>query len=543
MTSHEFVAGSRRVRRTSAERVGVALVFAALLCPLSAVLARALGSGVGVAFGLGAAAFLGLVPLFMRWLPTQLDGSLRRRPWICGLWVALGLVAVVQHARVAIYIVEPEGGHGGLVEDAFYTAHSCLSAYYTAALVSRGEAPNLYAAAHYEKPKQGSPLGAFKQDDYFYPPPFLLLPRALLAISDDFVRVRAAWFFLESLVVLVALWFAARRAGAAPTAALLGVPLVFASMPMLATLQVGNFQAMALALSVLALVAFGDRRDALGGGLLAFAAVSKIFPSILIVYLVARRRWAAVAWSVVFAGVYVVLTLWLFGPGPFAAFLDYMLPRLSSGEAFAMLEQPAAIALNHSITGVVLKLRLLGVASVSVAQAASAAWVYTLALVPIAFFAGRQLFRHSAGRRELLLGLVLLHLGALRSPFTPDPYAAIAPLWLVVLLLIMESNERRRAWVLTSLGGAYLALQVVLPGFIAFAWPIGHVLAIAALPQVVEWIIVLIAIRVSLRARRADAAEVTAEGQPPETWNIRMGRFSTSNFHATATDSRSSYES
>jgi alpha-1,2-mannosyltransferase len=293
-------------------------------------------------------------------------------------------------------------------------------------LVSRGPAPNLYAQAHYEKPKQGSPLGVFDQDDYFYPPPFLLLPRALLAISDDFVRVRAAWFFLESLVVFAALWFAARRSGAASTAALLGAPLVFASVPMLATLQVGNFQAMALALSVLALVAVLQRRDALGGALLAFAAVSKIFPGILIIYLLARRRWAAVAWCAAFAGVYVALALWVLGPQPFSAFLDYMLPRLSSGEAFGMLEQPAAIALNHSIAGMVLKLRLLNVAHTSVAQAASAAWIYTIVLVPIAFFAGRRLMRDSAGRDELLLGLALLHLGALRSPFTPDPYATIA---------------------------------------------------------------------------------------------------------------------
>jgi hypothetical protein len=499
-------------RTASIERVVVTVVFAALLCPLAAALARALGSGVGAAFGLGAAAFLGLLPLLWRWLPIRPGGTMRR-PLRCASWALLGLLAVVLHTRVAIYIVEPEGGHAGIVRDGFYTPHSCLSAYYTAAVVSRGPAPNLYEPKHYEKPKQGSPLGAFDQDDYFYPPPFLLLPRALLAISDDFVRVRAGWFFLESLAVLAALWFAARRSGAAPVAALLGVPLVFASVPMQATLQAGNFQAMALALSVLALVAVRDRRDALGGALLAFATLSKIFPGILLIYLLARRRWAAVAWTAAFAGVYTALALWVLGPRPFVAFLEYMLPRLSSGEAFAMLEQPAAIALNHSIAGMVLKLRLLGAATVSVAHASSAAWVYTLALVPVAFLLGRRLVRDSGGR-ELLLGFALLHLGALRSPFTPDPYAAIAPLWLAVLLLASELSGRRRPGVLIALGAAYLALQVVLPGFLFLSWPSGRLLAVAALPQCVEWIIVLTTIRVSLWARRR-AEPVNLETEDP----------------------------
>lgn len=522
MTTHETTPGSSArtrsiaqragVRTASPERVGVALVLAALLCPLAAALARALGSGVGAALGVGAAAFLGLVPLLVRSLPKQLDGSIRRRPIRCGSWAVLGLLAVVLHARVAIYIVDPEGGHAGIVQDAFYTPHSCLSAYYTAAVVSRGPAPNLYDAKHYDKPKQGSPLGAFDQDDYFYPPPFLLLPRALLALSDDFTRVRAGWFFLESLVVLAAAWFAARRSGATLTAALLGVPLVFGSVPMQATLQVGNYQAMALALSVLALVAVQQRREALGGALLAFAALSKIFPGILIVYLLARRRWAAALWSAAFAGVYLALAVMVLGSRPFLAFLEYMLPRLSSGEAFGMLEKPAAIALNHSIAGMVLKLRLLGVAGVSVAQASSAAWVYTLALVATAFIAGRRLVR-DAGGRELLLGLALLHLGALRSPFTPDPYAAIAPLWLAVLLLASELADRRRPRVIIGLGAAYLALQVLLPGFLAFVWPIERVLAVAAIPQVVEWIIVITTIGVSLRARLGEPAYRSEEGR------------------------------
>lgn len=529
MTTHAFLtgaeAGARRgwkvfaLRNMSLERASVALVFATLLCPLAAALARALGLRAAVAFGVGAATFLALLPWLVRALPAQLDGWLRRRPWSFGLWLVLAAAAMVLHGRVAVYIVEPEAGHVGLVQDAFYTPHSCLSAYYTAALVSRTDAPNLYDAAHYKKPKQGSPIGVFNQDDYFYPPPFLLLPRALLAMSGDFVRVRAAWFVMESLAVLAALAWLARRSGRASTAVWLSIPLVFGSVPVLATLQAGNFQVMALAIALLALLAVAARQNAVGGALLAMATVSKIFPGILIVYLIGRRRWSAVIWSAAFAGVYVALGIGVLGPRPFSAFLTDMLPRLSSGRAFSMLEQPAAIALNHSVTGVLLKLRLLGLASVSLAQAASATWIYTLVLVPLALLAGRWV--RDDGPRALLLGFALLHLAALRSPFTPDPYATIVPLWLAVWGFALESSARRRAPVLGALAAAAVALQLMLPGFLAFTWPIERVLAVAALPQLVAWVVVITTVRASLaperpaaEAGRSAAAERELSGSP-----------------------------
>lgn len=495
------------VRRVAVERLGVAVVYAALSWAPPAALARGLGSSASVAFATGGLVAVALLVLLVRGLPRELDGLVRRQPWAGALWAVLMLAGVIMHARAAVYIVDPGAGHAGIVADPFYTPHSCLSAYYTAARVSTGNDPNLYAQRHYVKPKHGSPLGSFNQDDYFYPPPFLLLPRAILAMTEDYGRVRALWFVIESLILLAALWIMRAMAGLSWRATVLGVPLVYTSLPVLATLQAGNFQVVAIALAMLALAASRARQDALAGALLAFTTLSKIFPGILLVYLLARRRWATLTWTAVFAGVYLALGVGILGREPFVAFAQDMVPRLASGEAFSMLLKPAAIALNHSITGMVLKLRLLGLPEVSLAAAAKATWIYTAALVPLVYLAARRV--RDVGRAELLFGLAVLHLGALRSPFTPDPYAAILPIWLCVVLFMLGASERlRMGGGAAALAVAYLALNVLLPGALAFTWPIGSVLAIAALPQLSELVIVAVALRVSVLWRPREAAAV-----------------------------------
>jgi hypothetical protein len=70
-------------------------------------------------------------------------------------------------------------------------------------------------------------------------------------------------------------------------------PLVLFSMHTLSGLQKGNIQLTVIALSMLAMVCFERRRWAAGGALLAFTTVSKLFPGLLVLYLLARRQWRA----------------------------------------------------------------------------------------------------------------------------------------------------------------------------------------------------------------------------------------------------------
>ena len=81
--------------------------------------------------------------------------------------------------------------------------------------------------------------------------------------------------------VLVARWIGGpegRRAG-------LLSPLAFVAVGTFSGLQFGNAQIAMIALSVIAMMAFEERRPALGGAMLAFAVVSKLSPGLLLLVL------------------------------------------------------------------------------------------------------------------------------------------------------------------------------------------------------------------------------------------------------------------
>ena len=83
---------------------------------------------------------------------------------------------------------------------------------------------------------------------------------------------------------------------------------------------------------------FERRRHASGGAILAYAIVSKLFPGVLLLYLVLRRDWRAVSWTAAWSVALAAVTLADVGAAPFAAFLEH-LPGLLSGEAFPCVPQ------------------------------------------------------------------------------------------------------------------------------------------------------------------------------------------------------------
>jgi len=325
-------------------------------------------------------------------------------------------------------------------------------------VLTRQGVSNVYDPVYYE-----GRLDAFKLDEYLYPPPFLLLTRGMLAVSESFTRLRAAWFVLEGALTLagflvLAKWIGSREGR---IAALL-TPALWLATPTLLTLQTGNFQVAAFALAILGMVAFERGRSAAGGALLGFAIAAKIFPGILVLYLLVRRQWKAVAWTAVFGALWSAAALLVLGKAPFVAFLTFGLPRIDSGEATAWLANPdlgVFAALNHSVSGVVWKLADLGVPGMGWTAWRWVTRVQTLVLLVLTVIAARHAEREDrAGRARVWLAL--LSLMALRSPFVPDHTALLGPLWLLALLV---PEALGRAWRVTALAAVGLGFALVQP--------------------------------------------------------------------------------
>jgi hypothetical protein len=493
------------------ERRAVALGAAGLLCGpvwagLRGVHVPALAAWIISAAALGAAAWL-LAPR----LPATLDGVARRRPLLVAFIALFWCAGAANLIRISPFMVDPTRTSGVLRPgDRFYEHHNCFSAYVRASELARDRVPNLYEQIHYFGDRENDPrdhIGPLNVDLYEYPPPFLLPVRLALAASSDFFALRAVWFMLESALVAwaliaLAMWIGGRDGLAVGVLA----PTVFASMTSVGTLAVGNFQIAAYALAVLAMIAFDRERDVLGGALLAFAAVSKLFPGLLVIVLLARRRWRAAgltaAWGIAFGAI----ALGLFGAAPFRAFLGYQLPRMADGTAFPFLERfPPATALNHSIFGIVIKLKVLAhVPGMTTRLAGWVAWVYTAAIGAFAFLRARRPQTDRLG--EALFWLVLLQLAALRSPFTPNLYALFMPVWIMTLLAVRAARGTRILFAVLWLGFGATILFFTADNRISF----GKLEIVSTLDQLAAFAVVAIAMRRPMarvvQAERAAAA-------------------------------------
>src|SRR5678815_4230730 len=150
-----------------------------------------------------------------RWVPESVSGGFRRRPVLAVLWTVAALLALVQVGRLAAFTADPDRVWGSAVPDPAAANHACISAYFVAAELSRRDVVNLYDERYYPAfagdaarllaPESIHGLAKWIDDPYEYPPPFLLFPRAALLASDDFPALRAGWFVLQALaLVLVA---------------------------------------------------------------------------------------------------------------------------------------------------------------------------------------------------------------------------------------------------------------------------------------------------------------------------------------------------
>lgn len=458
-------AGSASAITWAALAVAAVVVLLQLVLPRRKLaLSLALGSLVAVAARVaGSLGLPGLLTLIcvdvataflVQWLlpqlPTSLDGLGKRHRLLTGLYVVLALAAVVSMARVSVFIGDPTRVDQQVVPgEKFLETHSCLTAYVHAAKLSQQRVDNLYAeqwwhGAHGLPPLPAgveNPYRPFLLDYYAYPPPFLLIMAPLAPLAGDFPAQRALWFGINGLLLAVGLWIVARWVdGPGSHRVLLLAPVFLGSLPVLGTLQIGNFQIAVVMLSILAMVAFHQDRNVIGGALLAFAILSKISPGIFGVYLLAQRRFRSAAWTAGFGVFFLLLSLLLHGVSPIQSFLTYTLTRISSGEAFSFLaEGQFNVLTNMSLFGFPFKLQLLGVAvSDPWTVARRLGRIYSVVLVLLAFFAA---YRQGDRRTQALTWMSLLVLSALQSPFAPG-YVIIGLLWAITLLAVEVQSAR-----------------------------------------------------------------------------------------------------
>jgi hypothetical protein len=478
-------------RGASWSRLPALVVGAAIAAPCLAVSLTALGAPA-VAAHTTAAIFVvvGAAFAYAR-APKELAALEKGAHVLFILWLLLAAGAVYRISSLALFIDDVSRTEHAYqrqfrqlddpeLTKPFYLRHNCSTCYLVAAHLAGSGTENLYDKKYYRSAEVKTPVhdvigDTFNVDQYQYPPPFLLGPYLALLTGLDFFQIRALWFaFSVILFVLgsgaITVWVCGWRFHAL----WLIWPVMLSTPTVLATLQMGNAHAFMILIATLAMVSFEKRWNLLGGGLLAYATLSKFFPGILVVYLLLRRKWRAFAWTVAWTVLLCAATLLAFGTAPFEAFLGHQLPGLASGDAFSFaFTIPAAMLANSSVMGIPYKLQALGVSSPwdPKVVARILTWVYTLVVLAVVVFAVR---RHGAtgldGRdgettaeaklSMTRLWMALIVLAQLRSPFLPGVYGNTALLLLLALLLPLNGARPMRL-ILIAVG--VLAFAVVLP--------------------------------------------------------------------------------
>ena len=401
------------------------------------------------------------------------------------LWLACSLFGGYRMARLSPYMYDAADKTYAFVPKIrdlddpdltkpFLDRHNCFTCYAIAAHLATEGVENLYDRERYRDAEIQTEIHetigeVLTIDTYQYPPPFLILPRLLQAMTSDFFHMRTLWFGVN-LVLLAAtfLAFVAWLSDWSFRAYWFVWPALLTASTMVGTLVIGNAHLFIILISLLALVAFEKRRHMLGGALLGFGVVSKLFPGVLVLYRVARRRWRAVFWTCGASAIYVIATFVMFGAKPFTAFDNYQAPRLASGEAFSFaFERLRPTMNNSSVLGIVYKFARLGLYSIESAGgiAKIVTWAFSGLLVVVAVWVG---LRHGRGSPRAGLDtetsssemtrmwsarvwIALLVLAQLRSPFLPWGYGNVAVIWLVVMMLPPPGSYHLSAWLVVPL--------------------------------------------------------------------------------------------
>jgi alpha-1,2-mannosyltransferase len=458
-----------RVERRAVAITCLALAGSCAGAALATVIARALGAAplppaiAGTALGIAACCALGRRRLAAR-LPPELDGRLAHRRLLAAIWIATAVLAVANTARLGLSVADPAQTWAAAFPPVPESArHQCFAAYVRAGELAAAGRADLWQPGDYARPDPRAPsptairgLADYLIDPYEYPPPFAVLPRAAVAATDDYLLLRAAWFGISAVgfwlaFVAVAAWIGG-RAGAT---ALLLAPVLALSFPVTFNLQWGQAHLIVVAAAMGGMLQLARGRRVAGAALLAFATATKIFPGLLLVHLAVRRRWRDLAATLAALAALVGLAALVLGVAPLVAFATEQVPRMSSGEAFAHIEdQPD----NHSLYGLAFKLAVLGVAGAGRELAAALAWIWSGVAVLLAALGSRG---RPEPARDAVLWLGIICLATLRSPYAPM-YSAVGTLW---LLAVAAGVVRPRRWLTAAIAVCWIVLQGFPPRF------------------------------------------------------------------------------
>jgi len=385
--------------------------------------------------------------------------------------VVVALLAAVWLSATASFEFNAENTRFVAHVDGFGIKHNCLTGYTIAAYLASAGTDNIYNPSHYLNTTTPTPIhnsvqSTFTIDTYHYPPPFLILPEFLLVAFGDFFAMRAVWFIMTVTCFICAITVLAWWCGAFRSKPqLLLFPILLCAPTVHVVLQIGNAHLLIIALSILGMIAIEEDRFILGGGLLGFAVAAKLWPAVLVVYLLLQKRWKPALSCAVAVVVYALVAFVFFGPKPYSAFLTYEIPRISNGESFSFMSSlPRAIISNMSIFGIPQKLHALGLLSTkSVLIPPVLSWIFTVLVVVIVIAVGllRQEETSSNDSNKLIsaqLWLALLTLVQLRSPFLPWPYGVITTLSLLFLLSVSA-----RGWKLGLIIIGWIILSINVP--------------------------------------------------------------------------------
>lgn len=409
---------------------------------------KALGMHLSIAIPLAVlTSSLGVFLLSKR-LPSELIGIRKRKSWLSYIWLLIALVCILQTTRLSIFMIDPtQTQHSLFPGDKWLIEHCCLTAYNESVkFVSEGEEniykQELYFGAEFRNNKESRrKIDGFNVDAYHYPPPFLLLPiMARTIVGENFLNLRMLWFAISVLSLMTAIGFMIYRLEPEARMRMIGMtPLIWCSLPVLTGLQMSNVQIIIIAISIIAMLMFAVTRP-IGGVLLAMSSVGKIFPGILAVYLLANKKFKEVIWVAGFVIVLSMITIIVLGTNPFQSFIEYELPKLSSGEAFAVpFSRAFAVARNMAPFGVPLKLAELGVPGMTLEVCRIVSSIHLLMVLILAIWSGRQQPRSNT---EMISGwIALISLGSLVSPFAPANYVLVS-----LVLLVCLSRQLFRPW-------------------------------------------------------------------------------------------------
>ncbi len=368
-----------------------------------------------------------------------------RRTQRIAIFAVLAIVLAVRLGQVIVYSTQIQWGYD-------------FSAYWAAA----GNVLN--GTPIYSAEQLAGTYSPQQQYLYLYPPFFAVAMTPFAALFDDYRVANWAWAAIGAVLVVVAVRLVDRGEGITRGRdGWLLVGAAFAFPPIVGELVMGNVHLLLLALlagSWLAVRRPDPSRSAaiVAGVFIGIATLIKIFPVVLILWLLLRRRWTSAVAAVAAMAVLVVATLPVIGLQPW---LDYPTVLLNLGPPTDTRDTVAPIVwLSNIVSPAVARLLVVGIGVAIVAwtsQRRSEAVSFAVA-VAVSVLIAPALYHH------YLAILVLPMLLAIRSA---------PPIWWIALAyLLMFGGEQavlgEQVWIvnrlLPTLGAVLVLVGLVVRG-------------------------------------------------------------------------------